>query len=156
MTDLSPDGTWLFAAAHVYDCLTSVPFHSAVALRFIEYYNTTLQFHSTLTYLRDPPAGYQQPAVDVMEELEVIKTRVLQGLYQNQYAFQADVYRLAQSMHDEHVDLVAGILHPFSFTAPFEISSVSIDGKQAPQVYLTGRFPPPPSPRRDAGLTPPA
>ncbi|KAK0743567.1 hypothetical protein B0T18DRAFT_186378 [Schizothecium vesticola] len=135
--DIAANGTWLFAAAHVYDCLTSVPFHSAVALRFIEYYNTTLQFHSTLAYLRDPPPGYQQPAVDVLGEFEVIKTRVLQGFYQNQYAFQADVYRLAQSMHDGHVDLVAGILHPFSFSAPLEISSVSRDGKEAPQIYVT-------------------
>ena len=117
-----------------------MPFHSAVALRFIDYYNTTLQFQSTLAYLRDPPAGYQQPAVDVMAELEAIKTKVLQGFYQNQYAFQADVYRLALSMHDGHVDLIAGILHPFSFSAPFEISSVSRDGKEPPQVYITGTF----------------
>ncbi|KAK1836465.1 hypothetical protein QBC39DRAFT_367282 [Podospora conica] len=138
--DIAANNTWIFAAAHVYDCLTSVPFHSAVALRFIEYYNTTLQFQSTLAYLRDPPAGYQQPPVDVMGELEGIKTRVLQGFYQNQYAFQADVYRLALSMHDGHVDLVAGILYPFSFSAPFEISSVSVDGKAAPQIYVTDQI----------------
>ena len=55
----------IFFASEVYECLSSVPFNPAVGLRFIEYFNTTIQFQSTLAYLRDPPTGYQQPAIDV-------------------------------------------------------------------------------------------
>ena len=127
----------LFYAKPVYECLLSVPFHPAVALRFIEYYNTTLQFHSTLAYLRDPPPGYQQPAVDVLDRLARIKARVEAGGYGNQYAFEADLQRLVHDMHDSHVELDAGALSPFSFTAPFAISAASVDGQQPPKVYFT-------------------
>jgi hypothetical protein len=46
---------------------------------------------------------------------------------------------LAYAAHDDHVDLSAGILSVFTFASPYYISSVSVDGKQAPQIYLTGR-----------------
>jgi hypothetical protein len=66
--------------------LTSVPFNEAVAVRFINYYNTTIQFQSTLSYLKNPPTGYQQPTVDFQGGLEKIKNNVTSGVYKNQYA----------------------------------------------------------------------
>lgn len=116
----------------------SVPFNPAVALRFIRFFNETLQFQSTLAYLRDPPTGYQQPAVDVIAKLNEIEGRVNSGFYKNEYAFEQDIYLLAYAAHDDHVDLSAGILSVFSFASPYYISSVSVDGKQAPQIFLTG------------------
>jgi len=79
------NGSAYFYASSAYACLTSVPFHSAVAIRFIDYINTTIQFQSTLAYLKSPPPGYQQPAVDVLARLEKIKTNATTGVYQNQY-----------------------------------------------------------------------
>jgi hypothetical protein len=61
-----------------------VPLNDAVALRFIDYYNTTLQFQSTLAYLKSPPEGYQQPAVDLLAGLQDIKDNITAGAYQNQ------------------------------------------------------------------------
>lgn len=124
----------------MYACLTSAPFNKDVALRFIDYYNTTLQFQSTLAYLRDPPEGYQQPPVDVVAELGSIKAKVQNGYYQNEYAFEADVQRVVYEIKDAHVDLRAGILAPFSFASPWQIAAVSVDGVAAPQVYITGEF----------------
>lgn len=40
-----------------------------------------------------------------------------------------------------HVSLTAGILSVFSFASPYSISSLSVDGKRAPQVYITGSSP---------------
>ncbi|KAI9657704.1 MAG: hypothetical protein M1821_002880 [Bathelium mastoideum] len=130
-------GQFYFDAEDAYDCLTSVPFNAAVASRFIEYYNTTLQFQSTLAYLKDPPQGYQQPAVDVLYQLELIQRNVTAGYYKNEYAFEADLQLLVYAMHDTHVALTAGALAAFSFASPYLITSASVDGRKPPQVFLT-------------------
>ncbi|TQN71689.1 Peptidase S41 family protein ustP, partial [Colletotrichum shisoi] len=93
----------------------SVPFHQAPALRFIEYYNTTMQFQSNLAYLKNPPAGYQQPAFDFMGALEELKHNVTAGVFKNQYDFEAMLQYLVYSVHDAHVNLYAGILSVFSY-----------------------------------------
>jgi hypothetical protein len=116
--------------------LRSIPFNTAVATRFIDYYNMTLQFQSTLAYLKDPPQGYQQPAVDVLQVLSQIQSNVTAGIYQNQYDFEADVQLLVNRMHDYHVTLSSGILDAFSFLSPSGLVSASVDGKQLPEIYL--------------------
>jgi hypothetical protein len=94
-----------------------VPFNGAVAARFIDYYNETLQFQSTLAFLKDPPAGYQQPPVDVNEVLAAIKANATAEVYPNQYAFEADVQLLVNRMHDSHVILGAGALRQLRWMA---------------------------------------
>ena len=96
-----------------------------------------MQFQSTLAYLKNPPAGYQQPKVDVLDELQKIQDRVDSGFYTNQYAFEADVQLLTYATHDAHVQLTAGALSAFSFGSPYEIVSVSADGKEEPKIYIT-------------------
>lgn len=107
-----------------------------MALRFIDYYNTTMQFQSTLAYLKNPPEGYQQPAFDLNQGLEDLKANVTSGVYKNQYQFEADLQLLVYSVHDAHVDLAAGILSAFSFSSPWSLVTASIDGKETPKVYF--------------------
>jgi hypothetical protein len=109
-----------------------------VATRFLRYWNETIQFQSTLSYLKSPPQGYQQPAVDVLKELASIQNRINSGFYSNQYAFEADFQLLTYALHDGHVALTAGVLSAFSWGSPFEIVSVSVDGTEAPKVFFTG------------------
>ncbi|KAF4541939.1 Peptidase S41 family protein [Lasiodiplodia theobromae] len=130
------EGQYIFYARDAIRCLTSVPFNAAVASRFIEYYNTTIQFQSTLAYLKNPPEGYQQPAIDVVAGLQQIQDNIDNGKYKNQYAFEAEMQALVYSMHDMHVDLNSGVLSAFSFASPYYITSASVDGKQDPQIYL--------------------
>ncbi|KAK1659934.1 peptidase S41 family protein [Colletotrichum godetiae] len=130
------EGYRIFWASDVYECLTSVPFNDAVALRFIEYYNETMQFQSTLAYLKNPPEGYQQPACDLNQGLELLKANVTSGAYKNQYEFEADLQLLVYSVHDAHVDLAAGILSAFSFSSPWSLVTASIDGKETPKIYF--------------------
>ncbi|KAF2468287.1 uncharacterized protein BDR25DRAFT_305255 [Lindgomyces ingoldianus] len=132
-----PEGFNIFWASDAYACLTSVPFNPAVASRFVKYWNETIQFQSTLAYLKNPPTGYQQPAFDVQAGLAVIQQHINEGFYTNQYAFEADFQLLTYAMHDAHVQLTAGALSAFSFASPYEIASVSIDGKEPPKVYMT-------------------
>jgi hypothetical protein len=100
----------VFEANLVYECLTSVPFSTAVATSFLNYYNDSIQFQSNLAYLKNPPASYQQPAVDFVEGLGQIQTAINQGTFKNQYEFEATLQALIYSIHDNHVNLVAGIL----------------------------------------------
>lgn len=129
-------GYSLFYARDAFECLTTVPFNAAVALRFIDYYNTTMQFQSTLAYLRDPPPGYQQPPVHFFQELENIKNNVTEGRYANEYAFETDVMRLVYLVHDSHVSLYSGVLSAFTFGSDYQLVTASIDGKGAPKVYM--------------------
>lgn len=63
---------------------SSVPFNPAVATRFLDYYSDTLQFQSTLSYLKSPPPSYQQPGVDLLKGLEDLKKGVQEGIFPNQ------------------------------------------------------------------------
>ncbi|EFQ30867.1 peptidase S41 family protein [Colletotrichum graminicola M1.001] len=134
--DAVNEGYRIFYASDAYLCLTSVPYNDAVALRFIEYYNTTMQFQSTLAYLKNPPQGYQQPAFDLVQGLSNLKQNVTSGVYKNQYDFEADLQYLVYSVHDAHVDLSSGILSAFSFASPFSLVTASTDGKETPKVYF--------------------
>ncbi|RDW66343.1 hypothetical protein BP6252_09978 [Coleophoma cylindrospora] len=134
---VNSEDTYVFNASQAYDCLTSVPFNAAVASRFLAYYNDTLQFQSTLSYLKDPPSSYQQPAVDLLDGLNQLQKAIDNGDFQNQYDFEAALQSLLYAAHDGHVDLIAGILSGFSFASPHDLVSVSLDGIELPKVYLT-------------------
>jgi hypothetical protein len=73
----------------------------------------------------------------VLAELQRIQNQINANLYANQYDFEADFQLLTYALHDSHVYLTSGVLSAFSFGSPYEIVSVSIDGKQAPKVYIT-------------------
>lgn len=134
---LDLDDQFVFNASLAYECLTSVPFNADVATRFLQYYNDTFQFQSTLSYLKNPPTSYQQPAVDVLQGLSELQAGIDNGIFSNEYEFEAALQTLLQATHDGHIDLEAGILTAFSFASPRDIISVSIDGVQPPKVYLT-------------------
>jgi hypothetical protein len=119
-------------------CLTSVPFNPAVATRFIQYYNDTLGFQSTLAYLKDPPVGYQQPSVDLLTGLQQLQDAVNRGVFANEYEFEASLQMLVQYAHDGHLYLNSGILSVFTFASPYDVVSLSIDGIQPPKVYIAG------------------
>ncbi|KAL2061185.1 hypothetical protein VTL71DRAFT_7458 [Oculimacula yallundae] len=125
-----------FPASKVYECLTSVPFNPAVASRFIKYYKDSVQFQSTLAYLKAPPASYLQPAVDVLAGLDLIQTKIDTGVFKNQYEFEATLQRLIYSAHDDHLDIAWGILGVFAFGTSYRIVTVSADGIELPQVYV--------------------
>ncbi|KAI1149354.1 hypothetical protein F4825DRAFT_453523 [Nemania diffusa] len=131
-----PDGAFVFDATLVYECLTSVPFNPAVAIRFLKYYNDTLSFQSTLSYLKNPPSTYQQPSVDLVGGIQSLQDAVNSGSFANQYEFEAALQLLLINAHDDHLFLDAGILSAFSFGSPFNIVSLSIDGVETPKVYI--------------------
>lgn len=113
-----------------------MPFDAAVATRFVDYYNDTLQSQSTLKVLENPPVGYQKQPFDIMQELINIKAKINSGDFSSQYAFESGIQLLIARMHDNHVTLDAGILSAFRFASPYTLISISEDGLQEPKVYL--------------------
>ncbi|PLB48692.1 hypothetical protein P170DRAFT_382985 [Aspergillus steynii IBT 23096] len=135
------DATFIiFNASQAYDCLKSVPFNPDVASRLIQYWNDTIQFHSTIAYLASPPPDYQQPRVDLVAGLAEIKSYIDQGLFHNQYAFEATLKLLLNAAHDDHLSMTGGILSTFTFGSPYDLVSVSLDGKQLPKVYVANEL----------------
>ncbi len=128
--------TIVFNASLAYECLTSVPFNPAVATSFLQYLNDTFQFQSTLAYLKNPPPSYQQPSVDLLAGLNVLQQGIQNGIFTNEYEFEAALQALLYATHDAHVELFAGALAVFSFGSSYEIVSLSIDGLQLPKVYF--------------------
>lgn len=75
--------------------------------------------------------------MDVVAEFNKLQQKIVDGAYTNQYDFEADLQLLIFALKDGHVSLNAGVLSAFYFASPYEIISVSVDGKQTPKVYLT-------------------
>ena len=124
----------------MYSCLTNVPFHADDAKQFLQYYRDTIQFHSTLVYLKNPPASYRQPAVDLLGGLDLIESDIDLGVFENQYAFEVAVQTLIGAAHDFHLRLIGGILSVFSFASQYGLVSLSSDGVDLPKVYIMGKL----------------
>lgn len=127
----------VFPAKLAYECLTSVPFNRTVATQFLQYYKDTLQFQSTLAYLKNPPSSYQQPAVDLLAGIDLIQRQIDTGVFHNEYAFEAAVQNLVYQTHDGHIELFAGALNVFTFGSALPIVSLSADGFALPKVYIS-------------------
>ena len=127
-----------FLAKQAYGCLISVPFDPAEGSRLIKYYTDTLQFQTTLSYLKTPPSTYQQPSVDLIGGLEKIQQQIDNGTFRNQYEFEATLQQLVYAAHDSHLQIALGILDAFSFYSPYSFISLSVDGTQFPKLYVIG------------------
>ena len=98
--------------------------------------NDTLQFQSTLAYLKNPPETYQQPSSDLLAGIEKIQQNIDSGAYKNQYAFETALQVLLMSAHDAHLYLTGGIASVFNWAVLDGVVSVSTDGKELPKLYL--------------------
>ncbi|KAI3329982.1 hypothetical protein F4824DRAFT_354112 [Ustulina deusta] len=134
--DIVNSGDIIFNASLVYECMTSVPFNPAVATRFLAYYNDSIQFQSTLAYLKNPPPSYQQPGVDLVAGIGQLQQAINEGRFGNQYQFESALAQLIYAAHDDHLYLNAGVLAVFSFASPQDLMSISLDGISEPKVYF--------------------
>ncbi|KAJ9665374.1 hypothetical protein H2201_004451 [Coniosporium apollinis] len=122
-----------------YNCLTSVPLNATAGLRLLESIRPYIQWQSTLTWLKNPPAEYVekvQGPVDVIGNLDKIEGKLQSKEYLNEYEFLWELYTSFAVAHDGHLnfipDLVGGI---FNFGRTVPLVSVSEDGKKLPAVF---------------------
>jgi hypothetical protein len=122
-----------------YQCLSSVPLHVEEAKKLHRSLVPYLRWQTTLSYVRDPPVGYQMPAFDFWPAFDNIGAKLSNVAYSNEYEFGVDVLRTWNNAHDGHfhyiMDVVAKV---FSFGRSVSLVSVSPDGHALPQVYVHG------------------
>ncbi|POS72461.1 hypothetical protein DHEL01_v209148 [Diaporthe helianthi] len=120
-----------------YDCLNSVPLHAEDAVRLVRSIQPYLEWQSTTSYLKDPPADYQFPAFDIPAAFEDLVSNVKGGRYANEYAFLADLYATFSLAKDGHFrftpDLIGAALQ--FRRQDIALASVSLDGVAVPQIY---------------------
>ena len=118
-----------------WDCLNSVPLNGTAAVPWLQSLYPYLAWQTTLSYLKDPPSGYLEPAVDVYGLLQDMIDNV--GTYANEYDFEFALYEIFQRTHDGHFrylpTLMSGVL---TFGRPLAVASYSIDGIAAPKAYV--------------------
>ncbi|KAH7396187.1 peptidase S41 family protein-like protein [Pyrenochaeta sp. MPI-SDFR-AT-0127] len=124
-------------------CLKSLPIKAQDASSTIDSIKQMVEFQSTLVYLKDPPEGWPNEAVDLMGGLDDIKSRVDRGAYTNQYDFETDIASLFIKAHDGHLNF-NGNAYAGAFrwrrSSRIALLSASKDGSEVPKVWAVADF----------------
>ncbi|CAO2647349.1 Nn.00g082710.m01.CDS01 [Neocucurbitaria sp. VM-36] len=131
------------AAELAYACLKSVPIVQEDASFTIDSIKQMVEFQSTLSYLKDPPEGWPNEAVDIMAGLDNIKSSVNAGDYTNEYDFENDIASLLIKAHDGHLNF-NGMAYAGAFrwrrSSAIALISASKDGSEEPKVWAIADF----------------
>jgi hypothetical protein len=80
--------------------------------------------------------------VDIWAALYEVYHKVESHSYASEYDFQADLFRTFNLAHDGHFRFFPDLLTTaLSFSRNVSLVSVSMDGKQLPQIYVQGTLP---------------
>ncbi|CAH0053888.1 unnamed protein product [Clonostachys solani] len=126
----------LVDAETAYQCATSIPIRNDHVVSVIGRFKKMLSMYSTLGFLKNPPASYQQPPLDVIAYLDSLAEKAKQNQYANFYEYESDLSLMGYQVHDQHFRLRNGGMFKFRWHLPDDIVSVSRDGKELPQVYV--------------------
>lgn len=122
-----------------YDCLSSVPLHVAEATELHRSLVSYLKWQTTISYVKDPPVGYQMPAFDFWPAYDNIGVKLSNAAYTNEWDFGIDVLRTFNNAHDGHFRYILDVVGKvFSFGRNVTLVSVSPDGHALPQIYVYG------------------
>ncbi|KAF2467853.1 uncharacterized protein BDR25DRAFT_344615 [Lindgomyces ingoldianus] len=137
-----------------FACLKSVPIDTDAASFTIDSLKQMLQFQSTLMYLKSPPKGYANDAVDLISGLDDIKSKVNSNGYSNEYDFETAIATLFVKAHDGHLSF-DGMAYGGAFrwrrSRQVSLISASSDGKE-PKIWALQDF----NKTRANGFTPSA
>ena len=125
-----------------YDCLQTVPNKAEPAKKLIDSLKAFVQWQSTLAWLKDPPASYTLPGVDIEAGLDTISSKVDAGDFLSEYEFQLAIVELFVSAHDGHFAFRPDVFKGFSFrnSLALDLVSVSRDGLEVPKLYHYGEL----------------
>jgi len=125
-------------APQAYECLKSVPVYKEPAIRLLDALKPFLEWQSDLAFLKDPPADYPYPPVDIFEELERIRSNLEDGKYSGELEWQEDLYtNIVGRSHNGHLAYSPDLLAvPFEWVRPWSLVSVSQDGTSLPVIKV--------------------
>lgn len=97
-------------------------------------------WQSTLAWLKDPPAGYMLPSVDILGGLANISEQTAARTCTSEYNFQLSIIELISAAHDGHFAYRPDIFKAFIFRNSLvkDLVSVSQDRKEPPKIYHHG------------------
>lgn len=118
--------------------MQSIPLVKPDALQLITGLAPYFDFQSTIGFLKNPPHGYLFPGVDLPNALAGIEEKVRNDSYSNEYDFQADLLELVTSVRDGHFNYYPnGFLDIFGFETELSAISISTDGLELPQIFVS-------------------
>lgn len=124
-------------AKMAYDCLNDMPLDQMAARPWLDTLRPYLEWQTTTSYLKNPPASYLEPSIDIWSEFQNIYQKATIGGFANEYDFEFTLYRLFQRAHDGHFrylpNAVGGV---FLFGRPLSLVSYSEDGVSLPRPYV--------------------
>jgi hypothetical protein len=119
-------------------CLKSALVDTEDNIRLIGDLKLYVAWQSNLAYLKKPPPGYMEAAVDIVGEMDSMLKQLELGGYNNEYDFQFHLSTLFGRAYDNHLTWVPDILHGvFQFGRPdgMKLRTASADGVTLPEVY---------------------
>jgi len=122
-----------------HECLISVPLHVAEAQNLHRSLDIYMKWQSTLSYVQDPPEGYQMPAFDFWAAFNHIGENLSNAAYSSEWDFGMDLLRATTNVHDDHLRYILDVVgRVFKFGRDVDLVSVSQDGYSLPMVYVHG------------------
>jgi Peptidase family S41 len=123
-----------------HECLVSVPLHVAEAQNLHRSLDAYMKWQSTLSYLQDPPSGYQMSAFDFWAAFNHIGENLSNAAYSSEWDFGMDLLRATTNVHDDHLRYILDVVGKvFKFGRGVDLVSVSQDGLSLPMVYVHGK-----------------
>ncbi|KAH7389609.1 hypothetical protein DE146DRAFT_171331 [Phaeosphaeria sp. MPI-PUGE-AT-0046c] len=117
-----------------FDCLNSVPVDTNGNRQLIDELKEVWKFQSELVWYKNPGSDWEYGSLDIIGELDSIKTNL--GSFKSEYAVQLAIQNITVRTGNFHFNYVPDILQIFQFKRPFNIASISSDGKALPKVYV--------------------
>lgn len=122
------------SAQAAFDCLNSVPVDTSGNSQLIDELKRVWQFQSELVWYKNPGSDWEYGSLDIIEELDRIKSSL--GSFQSEYAVQLAIQNITIRTGNFHFNYQPDILQIFDFVRPFNVASVSSDGKALPKLYV--------------------
>jgi hypothetical protein len=119
-------------------CLQSVPLDKEGDIRLVDDLKLFVKWQSNIAYLKNPPQGYTEQPVDVMGELDNMKSQLTSGGFKSEYDFQMKILDVFNRAYDNHFawqpDIIASAMQ-FQRPPGTELVSVSTDGIAVPEIF---------------------
>ncbi|KAF1849948.1 uncharacterized protein K460DRAFT_300496 [Cucurbitaria berberidis CBS 394.84] len=129
-----PRTSGLVTAQAAFDCLNSVPVNTQGNSKLIDELKLVWQFQSELEWLKNPGRDWEYGALDIQGELDKVKSNL--GSYPSEYAVQLAIQNITIRTGNFHFNYAPDILQVFRFRRPFNVASISSDGKALPKLYF--------------------
>lgn len=124
-----------FPAGSAFACLTSVPVGIEGDKKLIDELKIARQWHSDISWLKNPPADWESGSLDMIGELDNIKSSLDQ--YDGEYWVQIAIQEITVRSGNFHLNYAPDILQVFGWQRDLSLVALSEEGVTMPNLYVT-------------------